>query len=116
MPLLDHFRPPLSERRPWESFHTTWASALADVLNHDVLPSGFIALEQLHSGAAVEIDVSVFGEPVSPDRDGGTITATRTVWTPATAPVVMPTEFPPHCTVEIVSTEGGRTLVAAIEL
>src|SRR6266567_9321898 len=53
MPLLDHFRPPLSERRPWESFHTTWASALADALNHDILPPGYIALEQVHSGAAL---------------------------------------------------------------
>ena len=31
MPLLDHFRPLLSERRPWESFHTTWASAIRRV-------------------------------------------------------------------------------------
>ena len=29
MPLLDHFRPPLSERRPWESLHAAWAGALA---------------------------------------------------------------------------------------
>ena len=25
MPLLDHFHPPLSTQRHWESFHTTWA-------------------------------------------------------------------------------------------
>src|SRR5947207_16011770 len=55
VPLLDHFRPPLSERRPWESFHATWAGALADALNQGVLPSGYIALEQVHAGAAVEI-------------------------------------------------------------
>jgi hypothetical protein len=29
---------------------------------------------------------------------------------------VLPAVFPPGCTVEIVTTEGGRTLVAAIEL
>jgi hypothetical protein len=45
VPLLDHFHPPLSERRPWESFHATWATAIADILNCGVLPSGYIALE-----------------------------------------------------------------------
>ena len=63
MPLLDHFHPPLSERRPWESFHTTWASALADGLNRDVLPPGYIALEQVHAGAAIEIDVATLTDP-----------------------------------------------------
>jgi hypothetical protein len=116
MPLLDHFRPPLSERRPWESFHATWASALADSLNDGVLPQGYIALEQLHSGAGIEIDVGTFSDPPQGPAAGGTATATRTVWTPATAPVVLPAVFPPSATVEIHSTEGGRTLVAAVEL
>src|SRR5262249_12967202 len=118
VPLLDHFHPPLSERRPWESFHTTWAGALADVLNQGVLPPGFIALEQIHAGAAVEIDVSTFAEPARAAPAGARATATlpRTVWTPAAAPVEMPAVFPEGCTVEILSTEGGRSLVAAIEL
>lgn len=118
MPLLDHFHPPLSERRPWESFHSTWASTLADVLNRDVLPSGYIALEQVHSGAAIEIDVATFSERASSQGPGagGTATVPRTVWTPAAAPLLLPAVFPPGCTVEIVSTEGARTLVAAIEL
>jgi hypothetical protein len=117
MPLHDHFHPPLSERRPWESFHTTWASALADALNEGALPPGFIALEQIHAGAALEIDVATFSEsgalPVA--NGGSTATATR-VWTPSTAPVVLPATFPPSSTIEVISTEGGRTLVAAIEL
>ena len=25
MPLLDHFHPPLSDERHWESFHAAWA-------------------------------------------------------------------------------------------
>src|SRR5262245_66692343 len=85
MPLLDQFHPPLSERRPWESFHTTWASTLADVLNRDLLPPGYIALEQVHAGAAVEIDVANLAERAAPAaaNGGGTATATRTVWTPA---------------------------------
>jgi hypothetical protein len=119
MPLRDHFHPPLSERRPWESFHTTWAATLADTLNGGVLPPGYIALEQVHAGAAVEIDVSTYTDrPASPAAkgDGGTATVTRTVWTPAAAPLLLPAVFPPTCTVEILATEGGRTLVAAIEL
>jgi hypothetical protein len=119
VPLLDHFHPPLSERRPWDSFQTTWASALADMLNQDILTPGYIALEQIHAGAAIEIDVATFSESAttaSSDRDGSTATAVRTVWTPAAAPLVLPATFPPTCTVEILATEGGRTLVAAIEL
>jgi hypothetical protein len=118
VPLLDHFHPPLSERHPWESFHTTWASALADALNQDVLPPGFIALEQVDPGAALEIDVATFTEPdgAYTAGTGGTATAPRTVWTPAAAPLVLPAVFPPSATVEILSTEGGRTHVAAIEL
>jgi hypothetical protein len=119
MPLLDHFHPPLSERRPWESFHTTWAATLADTLNRDVLPPGYVALEQVHAGALIEIDVATCTEPPAAgaaNGGGGTATVPRTVWTPAAAPLLLPATFPPSCTVEIVSTEGGRTLVAAIEL
>lgn len=118
MPLLDHFHGPLSEHRPWESFHTTWASALADQLNRDLLPAGFIALEQVHAGAAIEIDVATCTEESPAHRNGSGDTATlpRTVWLPATPPLQLPAEFPPSCTVEICTTEGGRTLVAALEL
>ncbi len=79
MPLLDHFHPPLSERRPWESFQTTWAGTLADALNRDLLPPGYIALEQVHAGAAVEIDVATLAERAAPAaaNGGGTATATR---------------------------------------
>jgi hypothetical protein len=60
MPLLDHFHPPLSERRPWESFHSTWASTMADALNQGILPANYIALEQVHAGANIEIDVATY--------------------------------------------------------
>jgi hypothetical protein len=117
MPLLDHFHPPLSERRPCESFHTTWAATLADLLNRGVLPPEYIALEQIHAGPSVEIDTSVFRES-NGAAPGGPVTATvpRTVWTPAAAAVSWPITYPPSATVEILSTEGGRTLVAVVEL
>jgi len=100
VPLLDHFHPPLSTRRPWQSFHTTWASTLADTLNREILPLGYIALEQVHAGPAVEIVVATRAE-----QDAA-----------AAAPLIIPAEFPPSCTVEIVATDGARSLVAAIEL
>jgi Protein of unknown function (DUF4058) len=119
MPLHDHFHPPLSERRPWESFHSTWASALADYLNEKVLPQGFIALEQIHAGAPAEINVATFAEQGNGEAGlghGGTATLLRSVWTPPVPPLLLPAQFPGQASVEIVSTEGGRTLVAAIEL
>jgi hypothetical protein len=116
MPLLDHFRPPLSVRRPWESFHATWCAAIADYLNRDILPSGYIALEQINPGPSFEIDVATFAEESGDSSQGGTGTMTRTVWTPAAAPLIMPAVFPERFTVEIHSEEGGRTLVAALEL
>src|SRR5439155_20250273 len=85
----------------------------ADWLNREALPPGFIALEQLHSGAAVEIDVGTFTDS---GVEGGTAVATKTVWVPAAAPLVFPAAFPPGATVEIHATEGGRTLAGAIEL
>jgi hypothetical protein len=119
MPLLDHFHPPLSQRRPWESFHATWSGALADLLNREVLPPGYIALEQVYPGAPIEIDVGTFTEGAAANSigdGGGTVAVTRTVWTPDAPPVILPAVFPEGFTVEILSTDGGRTLVAAIEL
>src|SRR6266568_3115244 len=115
MPLLDHFRPPLSARRPWESFHATWASALADALNRE-LPEGYVALEQIHSGAPIEIDVATYSENGAAGGKANVSTLPRTVWVPSAAPLSLPATFPEGCTVEVVSTEGGRTLVGAIEL
>jgi hypothetical protein len=42
MPLLDHFRPPLSRQRHWDSFHGAWAEAMAVSLNQS-LPEQFVA-------------------------------------------------------------------------
>jgi hypothetical protein len=65
MPLLDHFHPPLSETRHWESFHARWAAAIADELNDKLLPAGYYAEEQVHFGGRVEIDVATFDREFS---------------------------------------------------
>src|SRR5207245_7893299 len=71
-----------------------------------------------HSDASININTSTYPDQATPSADGdaGTATAIRAVWTPAAAPLIIPATFPPSCTVEILATEGGRTLVAAIEL
>lgn len=103
MPWHDHFHPPSSERRPWESFHATWCSTLADHLNHDLLPSGYIPLEQVHRGPAIDIDVGTFAEegPSAPGSMSGDGSATLTcqVWLPAAPPVSWPAVFPERFTV-----------------
>ena len=43
MPLLDHFRPPLHPRHHWESFHSNWATRIADALNDQWLPPEYLA-------------------------------------------------------------------------
>jgi hypothetical protein len=119
MPLLDHFHPPLHPRRHWESFHVNWAGAIADALNERLLPEGYFAEEHAHAGARVEIDVATFAEPAdkkTPSRQGGTTTLPARVWTPPTPAFVMPAVFPDRFEVLVFESEGGASLVAAIEL
>src|SRR6476620_6430518 len=60
MPLLDHFHPPLSERRHWHSFHNAWATYLSSQLNA-CLPEGYFAEANVQFG--IEIDVAAFEQP-----------------------------------------------------
>src|SRR5258708_4451885 len=46
MPLLDHFHPPLSLTRHWESIYAQWAASLPDSLNRGGLPPGMSAAYQ----------------------------------------------------------------------
>jgi hypothetical protein len=120
MPLLDHFHAPLHPRRHWESFHTAWAGTIADVLNRDLLPEGYFAEEQTHAGARVEIDVATFqdaGTGVGPSQaPGGTATLLPRLWAPAAPTATIPMVFPSDFEVLVFQSDGGSTLVAAIEL
>src|SRR3954471_6432980 len=114
MPLLDHFHPPLFPRRHWESFHVTWAGAIADALNEDLLPDGYFAEEHAHAGARIEIDVATFAdEKPAPPAKGAV--ATRT-YAPPAPPLVIPAAFPDEFEVRVYEAEGGARLVAAVEL
>lgn len=114
MPLLDHFHPPLSTERHWESFHATWAGAIADALNERWLPDGYFAEEQLHPAARVEVDVATFESP----RGGATLAtaALPKVWTPPEPAMTLPGVILEGAEVLVFDREGGPTLVAAIEL
>jgi hypothetical protein len=98
VPLLDHFHPPLSAERRWESFHANWATRLADHLTERWLPPGYIAEEYVHLGPSVEIDVATSArEEPTPDA-------------------VLPSFFPDTFEVRVLSTDTGPQLVAAIAL
>lgn len=119
MPLLDHFHPPLSPQRHWESFHVNWAGAIADALNDRLLPEGYFAEEHARLGARVEIDVATFSALQHDLPDNGNraaATLTHRTWTPPAAAFAVPVAFPDSFEVLVTRSEGGTTLVAAIEL
>jgi hypothetical protein len=123
MPLLDHFHPPLAQHRHWESFHGQWAGSLASSLNSGLLPPGFFAEMQVTlAGGRVEVDVPTLegnGAPAgsgSPSTAGGVATMTAPVWAPPAPALELPAVFPDEVEVLVFGTEGGPTLVGAIEL
>ena len=106
MPLLDHFHPPLSERRHWHSFHNSWATYLSSQLN-TLLPAGYFAEANVQFG--VEIDVAAFEEPGSASAPPG--------WMPPPPLASHPFEMS-RVVVEvgIFSRSGGPQLAGAVEL
>src|SRR5262245_26012350 len=62
VPLLDHFHRPWKTLRPWQGFHSTWATALAQCLNHGWLPPHHFAIPNVSLGNRLEIDVATLDE------------------------------------------------------
>src|SRR5439155_18453210 len=91
MPLLDHFRPPLSRTHPWRGFHGAWAAAIARLLNAGVLPPGYYAVPFLDRDGPVEIDVAALHE-FEPAGAAGETGARP--WTPAAPGVEVAVEWP----------------------
>jgi len=121
MQLLDHFHPPLSTLRHWESFHARWAASIADALNDDLLPAAYFAEVQIHVGSRVEVDVGTFEEtPAQAEGTPGTGSTTAMLaarpWAPPEPAMHMPAVFPDSLEVLVFHMETGPTLVAAIEL
>ena len=119
MPLLDHFHPPLYPHHHWESFHSNWATRLADAIT-ERLPKEFQVEEHSHAGPNLEIDIATYeqtADALAAPRNGpGTDTQTLASWAPPAALYTMPAVFPDSFEVRVFSTMGGLTLVAAIEL
>jgi hypothetical protein len=117
MPLLDHFHPPVSERRSWEGFHGLWAAALVEKLNRDLLAEEYYADMHVHIGSQVEVDVASLASSreAGESSAGGTATVTQ-VWSPPATDLILPTVFPDEIEVQVFATVTGAALVAAIEL
>jgi hypothetical protein len=106
MPLLDHFHPPLSEKRHWHAFHNSWATYLSSQLN-SVLPEGYFAEANVQYG--VEIDVAAFEEPGSKKAGSG--------WVPPSPQESVPVDLVGAVVeVGIFSRSGGPLLAGAVEL
>src|SRR6187549_2029125 len=87
MPLLDHFHPPLYPHHHWESFHSNWATRIADGIAA-VLPEEFQVEEHTHAGVGFEIDVAAYQEQSTPGNPASARPALATRRAPAYAPPV----------------------------
>jgi hypothetical protein len=122
MPLLDHFHPPLGRQRHWESFHGQWAGAVAAALNSGLLPPDYFAEMQVTLGQ-VEVDVATLDESgngvgvvARPAAGGGVATLAAPTWAPPAPALELPAVFPGEVEVLVFRSEGGPTLVGAVEL
>jgi hypothetical protein len=112
MALRDHFRPPLSPRRHWHSFHNAWSTYIADDLNQS-LPEGYFAEPSAQFG--IEIDVAAFSEGITVNLKDKT--SEMLEWVPSSPTATLPFQVTTDVVeVQIFSTQAGPTLVAAIEL
>lgn len=119
MPLFDHFHPPLYPHHHWESFHSNWATRIADGIAA-LLPPDFQVEEHTHAGVGFEIDVAAYQEQPSAVNTASTGSAVATLAAPAYAPPVpdhtIPVAFPDTFEVRVFNTTAGLTLVGVIEL
>jgi hypothetical protein len=118
MSLLDHFHPPLSQERHWESFHAVWATEIVGMLNQSVLPPSYFAEAQVHVGSRIEVDAATFERDgvrsAEANRNSGGVVVDT--WAPPATAMVMPTVFPDEVEVQVLGGPTGAHLVAAIEL
>ncbi|REJ98494.1 MAG: DUF4058 family protein [Planctomycetota bacterium] len=106
--LLDHFHPPLSDRRDWHGFHAQWASVLAADLNAR-LPDGWWAQPEVIFG--IEVDVGVIEE--RPAKRVGRISD----WTPPQPTMSVAFSIDEESVeIQVFNTGYGPSLMGAIEL
>jgi hypothetical protein len=61
MPLRDHFRPPLFDRRSWKGFHGGWPMMIVNALGQK-LPERYIAEPQVRLGSSIATDLPAVNE------------------------------------------------------
>jgi hypothetical protein len=122
MPLRDHFRSPLDDRRSWDELHGQWLGTIVAALNRK-LPERYIAAPRVHLGSSIEIDVATFDEDeldamASGRGDNGGGGVATAVWAPPRPTVIVATDLPDldEYEVRVYDTRRARRLVAAIEL
>jgi Protein of unknown function (DUF4058) len=105
MPLRDHFRPPLDNRRRWEGFLATWPVMMVALVRRK-LPRCYFAEPRVHSGASAEMDVAAF------ETEG------EEVWAPPRPTLAVVTDLPTQDVYEVLVYDEKRRsrLVAAVEI
>jgi hypothetical protein len=118
VPLLDHFRMPLSVECPCETLHSTWAVSIANQLNNVVMPREYLALPETHRGQRVEIDVSVHERlEARPTHGNGNGNGAVVVWAPPEILLSTEVAFADEDLFEIkIRDQNHLRLVAAVEL
>jgi hypothetical protein len=103
MPLRDHFRPPLDDKRSWDELHGQWPAMIVQRL-FGTLPEGYVAAPGVRSDIAFEITA------------GGGVAAAP--WAPPAPTLTLETDLPEQdeYEVRVYDARRGRQLVAAIEI
>ncbi len=121
MPLRDHFRPPLDNKRSWEELHGQWPAMIVIALANK-LPPRYVAGPRVHLGAYFEVDVASYevdapapNEPEPRAMEGGVATA---AWAPPRPTFEVSTDLPEQdeYEVRVYDTMRHRRLVAAVEI
>jgi hypothetical protein len=124
MPLRDHFRPPLYNRRHWQGFHGAWPTVIVTALNRK-LPPRYVAEPRVNLRGSTEIDIGTFHEDDSSlsvagfDAEGGRNGGVATeVWAPGRPTLAVVTDFPSQAVYEVrvFDQERGGQLVAVVEI
>lgn len=111
MPLLDHFRPPVSQLVKWESLHSTWATLIAGAINERLSPPW-----RAEPGANFGIEVDVAGiERQLPDVPAGFEPPTHYRPEAPAATLELPV-LTDEVVIRVFAGPGGWELVGAVEL
>lgn len=125
MPLLDHFRPPVSTRKSWETVHNGWAFVISQRLNRAILTDRYESESVTHHGARIEIDIATYEDDSAPPAFGapganghGGVAIAAPAYAPPAPALACEVAIADADTFEVnvYKQDGGWKLVAAVEL